>query len=44
MSKCTNNTGFSFSLSNGTSLGWDSNGTPCSINANKPTTSIGSYW
>ena len=45
MSKCTNNTGFSFSLSNGTSLGWDSNGTPCSINANKPTTtSIDSYY
>ena len=43
--KCTNNTGFSFSSGNGTSLGWDSNGTPCSINANKPTTtSIGSYY
>lgn len=42
--KCTNNTGFSFSSGNGTYLGWDSNGTPCSINANKPTTSISSYY
>jgi len=36
MSKCTNNTGFNFSSSNGSYLGWTSNGTPCSF---KPTTS-----
>ena len=29
--KCTNNTGLSFSSSNGTSMGWDTNGTPCQI-------------
>ena len=37
MSKCTNTTGFNFSLGNGSSLGWNSNGNPCEI---KTTSSV----